>query len=287
MSCSTTAGTCSASPATSGDPSPAVNLITRFDPARPRSVAVAAVLVGLLAGLLAALFLEVTGEPSIQEAINIEQAAADAAGHQAGAGPGEPEIVPRSVQRGVGLFAAYAVTGVAFGLLVAVAFWVMRGGQPDPFRRALVAGAILAGAVTVAPWLKYPPNPPAVGDPDTLAKRQVLYVSLICLTALLGAAAAALSTRLRRDGWPAHRRVLTLVALVVVPLGVAFALLPPPPDAITVPANLLWRFRLASLGGNLLLWGVLTLGFGALTAEAAARGRTSTADTSTISTRSP
>ncbi len=271
-----------------------MNVITRFDPARPRSVAVAAVLVGLLAGLLAALFLEVTGEPSIQEAINIEQATASAAAeHHAGAEPaepgepGEPEIVSRSVQRGVGLFAAYAVTGVAFGLLMAVAFWVMRSGQPDPFRRALAAGSILAGAITVAPWLKYPPNPPAVGDPDTLAKRQILYVTVICLTALLGAAAAALSTRLRRDGWPAHRRVLALVALVVVPLGLAFALLPPPPDAITVPANLLWRFRLASLSGNLLLWGVLTLGFGALMAEAAARARTSPADTSNISTRSP
>ena len=56
---------------------------------------------------------------------------------------------------------------------MAVGFWVMRGGQPDPFRRALVAGAVLAGAITVAPWLKYPPNPPAVGDPDTLAKRTI------------------------------------------------------------------------------------------------------------------
>ena len=263
-----------------------MNFVTRFDPARPRSVAVAAVLVGLLAGLLAALFLEVTGEPSIQEAINIEQATAAAQEHtDAAAGhvsPAEPEIVSRSVQRGVGLFAAYAITGAAFGLLMAVGFWIMRGGQPDPFRRALVAGAILAGAVTVAPWLKYPPNPPAVGEPDTLAKRQILYVSVICLTALLGVVAAALSTRLRSDGWPAHRMVLAVVAVVVLPIAAAFALLPPPPDPITVPANLLWRFRLASLSGNLLLWGVLTLGFGALMAEAAER----TTD-SPVSTRSP
>ena len=265
-----------------------MGLITWFDPARPRSVAVAAVLAGLFAGLLAALFLEVTGEPSIQEAINIEQAAAEAqehadaaAGHAAGAA--EPEVVSRSVQRGVGLFAAYGLTGIAFGLLVAVGFWVMRGGQPDPFRRALVAGAILAGAITVAPWLKYPPNPPAVGDPDTLTKRTVCYVSVICLTALLGVLAAALSTRLRSDGWPTHRRVLAVVAVVVVPLAAAFVLLPPPPDPITVPANLLWRFRVASLSGNLLLWSVLTLGFGALMAEAAAR---QTSDTP-VSTRSP
>jgi predicted cobalt transporter CbtA len=280
-----------------------LSIVTRFDPARPRSVAVAAVLVGLLGGLLAAVFLEVAGEPSIREAINIEQAnieqanaAMSHAGHGGGAGAGgaggaQPVIVSRSVQRGVGLFGAYAVTGAAFGLLVAVGFWVMRGGQPDPFRRALAAGAIVAGAVTVAPWLKYPPNPPAVGSPDTLARRQILYVSVICLAAVLGVAAAALSTRLRRDGWPPHRRVLALVALVVVPLAAAFALLPPPPDAITVPANLLWRFRLASLSGNLLLWGVLTLGFGALMAEAAERSSTSTAGpsdgTSDVSTRSP
>ena len=263
-----------------------MRVIGRFDPARPGSVAVAAVLVGVLAGLLAALFLEVTGEPSIQEAINIETAAAEAEAEasQAAGHVAEPELVSRSVQRGVGLFAAYAVTGAAFGLLVAVAFWVMRGGQPDPFRRALTAGAILAGAITVAPWLKYPPNPPAVGDPGTLAERQILYVGVVCLAAVLGAAAAAVSTRLRRDSWPVHRRVLALVALVVVPLGLAFALLPPPPDAITVPANLLWQFRLASLGGNLLLWGVLTLGFGALMAEAAERASTGGAP---VSTRSP
>ena len=256
----------------------------RIHPARPRSVAVVAILLGLLAGLVGALFLEVTGEPSIQEAIDIEQSRAEAASTHASAGA-EPEIVSRSVQRGVGLFSAYALTGAAFGLLLAVAFWVMRGGQPDPFRRALVAGAILAGSITVAPWLKYPPNPPAVGDPDTLAKRQILYVSVICLAAAVSAVAAALSTRLRLDGWPQHRRALVLVAVVVVPLAAVFALLPPPPDPITVPAELLWRFRLASLSGNLLVWGVLTLGFGALMAEAASRR--DAADSSTISTRSP
>ncbi len=100
----------------------------------------------------------------------------------------------------------------------------------------------------MAPWLKYPPNPPAVGDPDTLAQRQILYVSLICLTAVVGVAAAALSTRLRREGWSEARRVTAVVVAVAVPLGIAMAGLPGAPDPITVPADLLWRFRLASLG---------------------------------------
>ena len=51
---------------------------------------------------------------------------------------------------------------------------------------------ILAGAFTVAPWLKYPPNPPAVGDPGTLAERQGLYVAVICIAAALGLGATIL-----------------------------------------------------------------------------------------------
>ena len=52
-----------------------------------------------------------------------------------------------------------------------------------------------------------------------------------------------------------------------MPLGVVCAVLPPFSDAVDVPANLLWRFRIASLGGNLLLWSVLTVGFGAAAAR--------------------
>ena len=237
----------------------------RIDPSRPRSVAVGAVVLGILGGLLAAVLLTFVGEPSIEEAINIEQAAA--AQSDAGHSAAEPDIVSRSVQKGAGLFGAYALTGAAFGLLTAVVFWAWRGSRPDPFRRALVAGTVLAGALTVAPWLKYPPNPPAVGDPDTLAQRQILYVGLICLTAVVGVAAAALSTRLRRDGWPEARRTVAIVAAVVVPLGISMAVLPGAPDPITVPADLLWRFRLASLSGNLLLWTVITLGLGLLASE--------------------
>ena len=236
----------------------------RIDLSRPPSVALGAVLVGLLGGLLAALLLTFVGEPSIERAINIELERAEAQDD----GTVEPEIVSRSVQRGAGLFLAYALTGVAFGLLFAVVFWAWRGSRPDPFRRALVAGTVLAGALTVAPWLKYPPNPPAVGDPETLAERQLLYVSLICLTAVVGVAAAALSTRLRHDGWTESRRTVAVVLSVVVPLGIAMAVLPGAPDPITVPADLLWRFRLAALSGNLLLWTVITLGFGLLASEA-------------------
>jgi predicted cobalt transporter CbtA len=56
--------------------------------------------------------------------------------------------------------------------------------------------------------------------------------------------------------------------------------LPPNPDTISgdVPAALIWRFRIASLSGNMLLWSTLALGFGALCAEAVRRRAEAGAD---------
>jgi predicted cobalt transporter CbtA len=121
----------------------------------------------------------------------------------------------------------------------------------------------VAGAFTVMPFLKYPPNPPAVGDPATINERQWKYLALIFLSLVVLSAAARLSGELRRRHWDDDQRLIAVGLAVVAPLGFICALLPPFPDAIEVPANLLWRFRIASLGGNLLLWAVLTAAFGA------------------------
>jgi predicted cobalt transporter CbtA len=245
-------------------------MLGRFDPARLRSVLAVAVLVGVLAGLGSALLQTAIGEPLIRDAIAIEEA------HEAATGPAgghaaEPDLVSRGTQSGIGLFAGLGLAGAAFGVLLGLAFWGLRAGRPDPFRRAVVAGAMLCGSLTLAPWLKYPPNPPAVGNPDTIDKRQALYVSLVALALALCLIGAALATRLRREGWPEHRRLAAVGLAVAVPFAIALAVLPPAPDAVEAPATLIWRFRLASLAGNLLLWSLLTTGFGVLAAEATRR----------------
>ena len=248
-------------------------MFSRFDPARPASALLGALVIGLLAGLVSAAFLALTGEPSIEDAIAIEEAnAAQATDHLGATGHEEPEV-SREVQRGAGLFGAYALTGAAFGAFFGITFLGLRKRLPDPVTRALVAGAVLAGAVTISPWLKYPPNPPAVGDPATLAERQALYATVIVLTLAVLLGAAVLSGRLRSGGWVADQRLLLVTAAVVVPMALVYAFMPPPPDEIAVPATLLWRFRIASLAGNLLLWGILALGFAAMAAAAERRTR--------------
>lgn len=238
------------------------------DPSRLGSLVLTAVVVGFLAGIVAATFASITGEPAVDDAIAIEEANAAAHPDEAGADHGEEASVSRSDQRGVGLFAAYALTGAAFGGLLALTAHGLRRGRPEVHRRILLAGVILAGAFTVAPWLKYPPNPPAVGDPDTLSERQSWYVAVICIAAAVGILATIVSRRLRTDGWAEHRRWAAVTGVVVVPMLAVYALLPAAPDEIPVPAALVWRFRVASLGANLLLWTLLTLTVGWLVAEA-------------------
>ena len=255
----------------------ATRFLGRVDPSRLGSLVLTAALVGLFAGLCAATFGRIAGEPAIRDAIAIEEANAAAAGdadvdgEHTGGHDAEEASVSRADQSGIGLFGAYSITGAAFGALLGLVTHGLRRGRPEIQRRVYLAGAILAGGFTLGPWFKYPPNPPAVGDPDTLARRQSLYVAMICITIGVGLVATIVARRLRAMGWDEHRRIPAVVASVVVPLGLAVGLLPPAPDPITVPATLLWRFRVASLGGNLTMWVVLTLGVAWVATEAVRR----------------
>jgi predicted cobalt transporter CbtA len=252
-------------------------MLARLDFTRPRTIVAAAVLVGILAGLCGATFATVVTEPRVDDAIALEERrAAEHPSDAADSEVGRMAVVDRGDQKGPGLFAAYAVAGAAFGLILAVTTLSLRTTTGGPFRRVALSGLILAGAITVTPWLKYPPNPPAVGDPDTVVQRERYYVLAIVLGALLLAGAAHLSARLRRAGWPEHRRVSVVVLGTLFGFAVVGAALPPNPDAITAPANLVWQFRIDSLMGNLLVWTLLTLGLGVLWTESA-RARAATA----------
>lgn len=257
-------------------------MLQRLDVARPGSVIGWAVVCGIAAGLVAAVYASTVGEPLVDKAIAIEESTAAASsstggddmGHPAEEEHGDDSIeVSRPVQSGPGLFLAYALFGGACGLLLAAGSLSLRGAWLDPFRRIAVTGSILAGAITVVPWFKYPPNPPAVGDPATASERQRLFFLLVAITGVVLAGAAHLSARLRQRGWPDPRRGAAIAAAVVVVLGVVVAVMPPITDPIpsAVGAKLIWQFRVASLAGNLILWSLLTVGFGLLCAESVRR----------------
>ncbi|WP_433472634.1 CbtA family protein [Spirillospora sp. CA-142024] len=220
-----------------------------------RTLLVRGLLLGLLAGLVAGVFAFAAGEPRIDEAIALEKAAA-AHEHEHGAGAHEHEHgeeVSRGTQK-AGLFLATGLYGLAVGGVFALVFAGLRGrvGPRSDGGLALATAGTAFAAVILVPFVKYPANPPAVGDPETINTRTVLYLAMIGV-GLLSAAIAVTTARSVPGGpwarWPAA------VLAFVVPVAVASLLLPgvdEVPDGF--PATLLWQFRITSLGTQLVFW---------------------------------
>ncbi len=223
-------------------------------------------LAGLAAAVLATVFAAMFGEPQVASAIAIEAA-------HAPPGADEPELVSRTVQSTVGLAVAVAVYGAALGGIFGLAFAVVYGRFGRAGARATAALVAAAGFVTagLVPFLKYPANPPAVGQPDTINRRTALYVAFL-LIAVLSAVLAGLVRRGldRRFGpWEA---TLVALGLFVGIVALAGALLPRVDEVpVDFPATLLWRFRIASLGTQAVLWTALGLLFGVLAERLARR----------------
>ena|SRR5215207_8227114 len=230
--------------------------------------------VGVFAGLLAGLFAFVFGEPRVQDAIDIENAAAAHASVSPMPVPAHVSdwVVSRSEQRG-GLFLATALYGVAAGGLFAIAFAVLRGrgAMRDDWQLSTRLAAAIFVAIVLVPFVKYPANPPAVGDPATIGDRTTYYVILLVGSALAMLAAARVVWSVRDDAPPWQRPLLGAGTFIGVAGGLALAL--PGVEEIPddFPAWLIWQFRLSSLGTQAVLWAALGIGFGIASHRAARR----------------
>src|ERR1700761_5068228 len=232
-------------------------------------------LVGLVAALLSFGFLKLAGEPSVDSSIAFEKSMdeakartdakeAAAKGQPAPAEADEPELVSRPVQAGIGLLTGVAVYSTAFGGLFALVFALTYGRMADLGPRATSALLAAVGfvAVYVTPILKYPANPPAVGLPETIGMRTSLYFAMILISLAAMIAAGMLRNRLKAHFGVWNSALIAAGAYIVVMAGVAFAL----PEVNEVPqdfpATVLWQFRIASFGGQVILWMTLGLLFG-------------------------
>ncbi|RGA06003.1 hypothetical protein DI270_005525 [Microbispora triticiradicis] len=234
-----------------------------------RSLLVRGMLVGLAAALLAYVVAWFAGEPQVAAAISIEEAKAAAAGEAA-----EPELVSRTVQETAGLLTALLVYGAALGGFYSIAYAFAHGRLGALGARATALTVAAAGFVVVyvTPILKYPANPPAVGNPDSIGRRTALYFAMI-LVALLAAAVAAYAGRSLSSRLGTWNAALSGVVVYAVLVGVAYAVMPPiheVPDDFS--ADTLWWFRVASFGIQFVLWGAIGLLFGGLTERSLRQG---------------
>jgi len=233
-------------------------------------------IVGVIAGLLAFGFARIFGEPQVDRAIAFEEQLS--AAEQAASGQPaveEPEIVSRTTQAGIGLLTGVVLYGAAIGGLFSLVFAYAHGrvGRLSP--RATAALLALAGFITIVivPDLKYPANPPAVGNPETIGARTELFFVMLVVSITAAVASISLAQRLweSRGAWNAA--IIAGLAFVVVIAIAQYALPTVNEVPETFPADLLWRFRVASLGLHAVLWTVIGLGFGALAQRSLAEYR--------------
>lgn len=227
------------------------------------SVVLRALIAGAITGILMAAFMFFVVEPTVDEAIALEESLAAAAPVD----PAEPEEEPlfsrdEQTAGGVAANVIYAlIVSAVFGIVFARLRHRLPGG--DDLARSVWLAAVAFGTVALMPALKYPANPPAVGDPDTVNERTVQWLVLVVVSVAAAVALTRLAGRLRDRLDPATR-VVAMAAATVVPYGLILVVLPGTPDGIApeVPAGLVWDFRLRSLGSLALLWAGLGLGLG-------------------------
>jgi predicted cobalt transporter CbtA len=237
-----------------------------------RDLLVRGMLVGILAGLLCFGFLRVYGEPQIDRAIAFETQM-DEAKTQAEMAKGmsmpaeEPELVSRPMQASWGLLTGVLAYSVAFGGLFALAFAFVFGrleATSSPRVAAVLVGLTGFVAIYLIPNLKYPANPPSVGNHDTIGMRTGFYFLMIAIS--LGTMILAANMRKalvgRWGNWNATLVVGASYLVVMVIVGLLMPAIDEVPEAF--PAVVLWKFRVAAIGEQLIMWSTLALAFGAL-----------------------
>jgi predicted cobalt transporter CbtA len=91
----------------------------------------------------------------------------------------------------------------------------------------------------------------------------------VSIAAMVGAAALKRPFAARFGDWNANLLIAACYVLVVAVAGLLLPAVNEVPDQF--PAALLWRFRIASIGSQLLMWTAIGLLFGALAQRALAR----------------
>jgi predicted cobalt transporter CbtA len=215
----------------------------------------------LLAGAIAGTFLSTINqgivEPFIERAIALENQKAAMEGEMLN--PLQFENY-RIWQKG-GEIAAGTILGTSYGALFGIVFAYSRDSIPGSSnkKKALILAGFMLLVLYIVPGLKYPANPPAVGDPETIGVRQSMYIAYLSIS---GFSALGLAVAYRKLGELQSKKAIIPAIYAGIMLTAYFAM-PPNPDAITAPMDLVMSFRIVSGFTISMFWGLLGFILGA------------------------
>ena len=102
--------------------------------------------------------------------------------------------------------------------------------------------------IYLIPFLKYPANPPTVGDAETVVLRAILYLSFIAISGIGAIVFYKLSNKFQNK-----KKFVSLIGYGIF-ISVVFFIMPENPDEITAPMDLVNEFRIMSVLGVSSFW---------------------------------
>jgi predicted cobalt transporter CbtA len=212
---------------------------------------------GAIAGTILAIINLGLVEPYIDSAIVLETQRKISSGENVDM----TELVHYRVWQKGGAIAAGAVYGISLGALFGIVFAYGRKALPgdNNKKKALFLAGVLWFVLYLMVAIKYPANPPAVGDPETIYYRQSLYVGYLAIS---GFTALALAITWKRVQFGSKKILFPLIYAAV--MIVAYVVLPPNPDKISISMDLIHTFRVVTALTIGLFWGILAIVFGSL-----------------------
>jgi predicted cobalt transporter CbtA len=208
---------------------------------------------GLSAGLIHGAANLVFVEPSLDQAIGIENQHLFASGEAKDTPEFRAEFDSYRYWQKSGQVLAGAILGISIGSLFGIIFVLSRHSLPGKsyVSKSLILAGIMWLAIYFIPFLKYPANPPTVGDPDTVVLRSILFLTFIAISGFGALGFYKIFKKLK------NKKFIAILGYAVF-VGMVFFAMPENPDKITAPMNLVDHFRIMSAVAVSIYW--LSLG---------------------------
>lgn len=206
---------------------------------------------GFSAGIIHGLINLVVIEPFLDKAIGIENQNLFATGQAQDTPQFWEEFNTYRVWQKQGEVIAGGILGLSMGALFGLVFAYTRPALPSQnhIKKALFLAGIMWFTIFFIPFLKYPANPPTVGDPQTIVIRTTLYVAFVALSAL---GALGFSRVYNKVRIPSKKIIVPLVYAIYI--SVIFIIFPENPDQVIAPEDLINGFRIASASTVTMFW---------------------------------
>ena len=219
-------------------------------------VFIAIVLVsGALAGFIHGSVNFAIVEPYLDQAIGIENQNLFASGEVEDSPQFWAEYEGYRVWQKSGQILAGVILGTSVGALFGIMFALSKNSLPgkNVVTKAIVLAGVMWITIYLIPFLKYPANPPTVGDTETVVLRAILYLSFIAISGFGALSFYKLSKKFQNN--KKYLAILGYVAFIIT----VFIIMPENPDKITAPMNLVNEFRFMSVLGVTSFW--VSIGF--------------------------